>query len=120
MAIRDLPDSYDEFERFNVEYERAQLRATRTPDTASPSRRATFADGRAIVHALLDEPLLDALGLPASGAPLRRAVEAALRARARPFACCRRAAGRGCARSSGTARYPAGYELEALGPAESR
>ena len=44
MAIRDLPDSYDAFEQFNVDYERAHFAYTRLRtddrrrDARSPSR----------------------------------------------------------------------------------
>ncbi len=119
MAISSLPDRYDEFERFNVEYERANFAYTDAGHRIAVATR-DLRHGRAIVHALLDQPLLDALGLPRPAPRSRRAVEAALRARARAV---RRLPPRRRPRLRTLDRhrsYPAGYQLEQLGPTESR
>jgi hypothetical protein len=119
MAITGIPDSYDEFEQFNVEYERAHFAYTDAGHRIAVATR-DLRRGRAIVHALLDEPLLDALGLPRPAARSRSAVEAALRARARAV---RRLPPRRRPRLRTLERhrtYPDGYQLERLGPAGGR
>ena len=44
MAIRDLPDSYDAFEQFNVGLRARRTSRTRTPARRSPSRLAISAE----------------------------------------------------------------------------
>jgi hypothetical protein len=119
MAIRDLPDSYDAFEQFNVDYERAHFAHTDSGQTIAVATR-DLRRGRAIVHALLDDRLLEALGLPRPAPWFRRLVEAGLRGRARVVRLLpsrRRPRLRTLDRHRS---YPKGYELEALGPNESR
>ena len=119
MGIRDVPESYDAFERFNVDYERAQFARTDGGHRIAVATR-DLRGHAAIVHALLDEPLLDALGLPRPSRLLRRVVTAALQARAvivRILPARRKPRLRTLDRHR---TYPAGYELETLGPAESR
>lgn len=119
MAIRDLPESYDAFERFNVDYEHTYFAPTDAGHELAVATR-DLRRGRAIVHALLDEPLLDALGLPHPSPSFRRLVEAGLRARARTV---RRLPPRRRPRLRTLERhrsYPGGYELETLGPADGR
>jgi hypothetical protein len=119
MAIRDLPDSYDAFEQFNVDYERAHFAHTDSGQTIAVATR-DLRRGRAIAHALLDDPLLEALGLPRPAPWFRRLVEAGLRGRARVVRLLparRRPRLRTLDRHHS---YPKGYELEALGPDESR
>jgi hypothetical protein len=72
--------------------------------------------GRPLVHALLDEPLLDALGFPRPSQRVRRATEAAVSMRARAVRVLparRRPRLRTLERHRS---YPAGYEIERLGP----
>jgi hypothetical protein len=119
MAIRDLPDSYDAFEQFNVDYERAHFARTDAGHTIAVATRDLRRD-RAIVHALLDDRLLEALGLPRPAPWFRRFVEAGLRGRARIVRLLpsrRRPRLRTLDRHRS---YPNGYELDALGPNESR
>jgi ER-bound oxygenase mpaB/B'/Rubber oxygenase, catalytic domain len=125
MGIRDLPDSYHEFERFNVIFEGDRFAHTEEGHRIAVATRELFLGwfpvlprslGRPIVHALLDEPLLDALGLPHPSRRLRRAVEGAVRARslavgALPSRRRPRLRTRERHRS-----YPRGFELQQLGP----
>jgi hypothetical protein len=72
--------------------------------------------GRRIVYALLDEPVLDALGFPHPSPALRRSVELAVRLRSRGVALMparRRPRLRTLERQRS---YPDGYELESVGP----
>ena len=126
MNIRDLPADYDAFERFNVEYERANFRYS------EPSRRVAIATrsmflawflpaplhrlGAPALHALMDEPLLAAFGFPEPGPGMRRLVTGALRARSRLV---RLLPERRSPRLRSELRhrtYPDGYRTTALGP----
>jgi len=129
MAIRGIPDSYEAFERFNVDFEREQFGYTDAGHRVAAATRDMFLDwfpglpkrlGRPLVYALLDDPLLDALGFPRPPASLRRVAEAAVRARSR-------AVGVLPARRSPRLRtlerhrsYRDGYELETLGPPDPK
>ncbi|MGZ8693914.1 MAG: oxygenase MpaB family protein [Gaiellaceae bacterium] len=126
MNIRDVPPSYDELERFNIDFERERFAYTEAGHRVATSMVEMFvgkvpglpkALGRRGVHALLDDPLLDALGLPHPTRAERRAGEAALRLRARAVALLpsrRRPRLRTKQRRRKT--YPSGYEISALGP----
>ena len=128
MGIRALPETYDEFERFNVEFERDRFAFTEAGHRVASATRDMFLDwfpglpkraGRPLIHALLDASLLDALGFPLPGGALRGAVETALRARSRAV---RHLPPRRRPRLRTLERhrsYPGGYELDALGPPEA-
>jgi uncharacterized protein (DUF2236 family) len=125
MAITSIPDTYEEFERFNLEYERTRFAYSDGGHRVAVATREMFLSwfpglprplGRRAIHALLDEPLLDALGLPHPTAAERHVVEASLRARGRALRSFppRRRARR---RTEGRRRsYPRGWRLEELGP----
>lgn len=125
MAIKEIPETYDELERFNVEYERANFRRTEAGMRVGRATRAMFLSwfpvvpervGAPAIHALLDDPLLDAFGFPRPSRRLRRAATAALRARARIVALLphrRRPRLRTRMRHR---TYPGGHRIEALGP----
>jgi ER-bound oxygenase mpaB/B'/Rubber oxygenase, catalytic domain len=92
MAIRDLPETYDELERFNEDFERSQFRPSEPARRVGAATRDMFlawfpglpkSVGAPAIYALLDEPLLDAFGFPRPSAVVRRSVEGALRTRAR-------------------------------------
>ena len=125
MGIRDLPDSYADFERFNLEFERARFGYTDAGHRVAAATRDMFLAwfpglpkrvGRPLVYALLDEPLLDALGFPHASPALRHVAEAAVRARSRAIGALP-ARSRPRLRTSERHRsYPNGFALEALGP----
>jgi len=92
MAITGIPPTYDEFERYNVEYERANFRRADTNVRVARASRDMFVAwfpgvpktvGGYGIAALMDEPLRRALDFPEPPRPLVRAVAASLRARAR-------------------------------------
>jgi hypothetical protein len=95
MAIRDVPASYDEFLRFNEEYERREFRRTDEGRRVGIATRDMFLAwfpglpkrfGAQAIYALMDDALLDAFGFPRPPRAVRAAVEGALRARARAVA----------------------------------
>jgi ER-bound oxygenase mpaB/B'/Rubber oxygenase, catalytic domain len=124
MAIRDIPPTYEEFERFNVDYEREHFRPTPEGRAVGVATRNLFLSwfripprlGASFVHALMDEQLLRAMGFPPPPRLVRGAVEAALRARAKLVATLppRR---RPKIRTTRRLRsYPSGYAIDQLGP----
>ena len=95
MAIKEIPESYAEFERFNEEYERRNFRRTDETRRVSAATRDMFLAwfpglpkrfGAQAIYALMDDVLLDAFGFPRPPRAVRSAVETALRTRARAVA----------------------------------
>ena len=125
MKISDVPPTYEALERFNVAFERERFARTDEGHRLARAMIEMFVGkipglptrvGARAIHALLDEPLLEALALPRPTIAERRAVETALRARARAVRLLpprRRPRLRTALRR---AAYPAGYRIEALGP----
>ncbi|WP_337871546.1 oxygenase MpaB family protein [Meiothermus sp.] len=125
MNIRDLPNTLEEMERFNVQFEREHFRYTPSNEAiATPTRdlllsmylpRWLWPVGKPFVYALIDEPLLRAVGFPNPPAWLRRVVEGGLRLKARIQ---RLWAPRKRPYLFTAARYPSypgGYQIEQLG-----
>lgn len=128
MSITDLPDSIDEFEDFNVAYERREFRYGDDGRRVGEATREMFLAwflpgpirviGRPFLHAVLDDPLLDAFGWRRPSRWLRAAVTALLRLRGRIV---RVLPARRAPRLRTRLRrrtYPRGYRIEELGPAE--
>jgi hypothetical protein len=125
MAIKEIPSSFEEFERYNVEYERANFRFADSNARVARASRDMFLAwfpglpkrlGAHGISALMDDRLREALGFPRPPRPLVRAVEGALRVRAR-------ATGVLPPRRKPKLRtelrhrtYRQGYRIEALGP----
>jgi len=125
MNIEDIPETYDELERFNVEFERTRFAYTEAGHRVAVAMLEMFVAkipglpqrlGVRGVCALLHEPLLRALDLPLPTAAERRAVEGALKLRARAL---RLFPPRRKPRLRTKLRrrtYPQGYRVEELGP----
>ena len=125
MAITDIPVTYEELERYNVEYERSNFRYAESNARVARASRDMFLAwfpgvpkrlGAYAIAALMDEPLREALGFPAPPRPLARTVALALRGRglAVRFLPPRR---RPKLRTQMRRRsYKTGWRLEALGP----
>jgi hypothetical protein len=92
MNIKDIPESYETFEAYNVGYEREHF--TYSPDNQALAEvtrnlmlswvlpRPLWPAGAPFIHAMIDDRLLRATGLPIPSTWLRRAVEGALKLRA--------------------------------------
>ncbi|MCP2262504.1 hypothetical protein (DUF2236) [Streptoalloteichus tenebrarius] len=130
MGIRDIPGSYADFERFNVEYEREHFRHSESNRHIGQYTVDLFASwfprplrplARRAVVAALDQPVLDAFGFDPAPAWLRRLVPAALRARS---AVVRHLPPRRTSRMAHDRRnrtypgYPRGYRVSDLGAPE--
>jgi hypothetical protein len=125
MSIKEIPAEFDEFERFNVDYERRYFRRTDEAVRIGAATRGMFLAwfpvvpkglGAPAIHALLDDSLLEAFGFPRPPRLLKRTATAALRARARVVATLpyrRRPRMRTRLRHRS---YPRGYTIETLGP----
>jgi hypothetical protein len=125
MGIRDVPADYAAFERFNRDYEWRHFVFTEANRRVGTATRELFVGWsprplaplvRAAIHALLDEPLIEAFGFPRPAPLARRLVEAGLRWRARllAFLPARR---RPLLRTEQACpTYPGGYLIEKLGP----
>ena len=127
MGIRDIPATWQEFESLLDAYETEHFGydpggravADATLDLATtfpPNDRVPAALSRTFLLALMDEPLLDALGYPFPPRPVRIAADAALRARA---AVVRRMAVRtepfSLQQSPSIRSYPDGFDVRELG-----
>lgn len=128
MNIRDIPEDYATFERFNLDYEREHFRFTEANHRVGRATREMFVGWfprvvapitRRVIHALMDEPILEGFGFPRPAPLERRLVEGALRCRAW-FAGRLPARRRPRLRTAQRhATYPAGYVIEELGPPPS-
>ena len=125
MAIRDVPETYDGLERYYDDFARANYRfapenrrlavATRDLLLGWYLPRVLWPLGRPFVHALMDDQLLAAVGLPRPHRAIRWVAEHAVRLRGR-------IAGRLPARrrprlitEQRHRTYPRGYTIEQLG-----
>jgi hypothetical protein len=126
MNIRDIPSDFAAFEQFNQQYEQHHFRFTDANQRVGTATRELFVSWlprplapivRGTIHALLDDPLLDAFGFPRPTPFIRSTVAAALRSRA---ALIRLWPVRPRRRRTELSRptYPHGYVIEDLGPAE--
>jgi hypothetical protein len=128
MAINEIPPTFAELERFNVEYERTRFRPSDTNARVARASRDMFLSwfpgvprrlGAHAISSLMDERLRAAIGFPPPPRAMIAAVEGALRTRARVLRLLpprRRPKLRTQLRHR---TYPDGYVLEALGPMPS-
>jgi hypothetical protein len=125
MAIRGIPESYAELERYNEDYERERFRRTDATEQVGRATRDMFLAwfpglsnrfGAQAIYALMDDRLLDAFGFPHPPRALRGVVETSLSARARLVALLppRRRPRRRTRRRTRT--YGREWQLETLGP----
>lgn len=125
MAIREIPETLAELEAYNVDVERTRFARTDAGVRLAHAQRDVFlawlpfvpkAIGARAISALLEEHVVEALGLVRPTGAERRAAEAALRARARAlglFPTRRRPRLRTTMKRRS---YPGGYVIEELGP----
>jgi hypothetical protein len=125
MAIRDLPKTYDELERLNVDYERRHFRRNEASERVGRATRDMFLAwfpglpsrfGAQAIYALMDDRLLDAFGFPRPPAALRATVERALRTRARVVASLAPRRRPRLRTRRRTRTYGRDWQLETLGP----
>ncbi len=125
MAIQEIPATLEELKRYNVRFERERFAFSEAGQRVAETTRRMFLAwfpglprqlGRRVIDAVLDDPLLDALGFERPSPALRRGATAALRARGRASRLLgqrRRPRLRTALRRRS---YPDGYVIEELGP----
>jgi hypothetical protein len=125
MAIRDVPEDYDTFERYYDDFARqyyrfapenlALARATRDLFLSWYLPKPLWPLGRPFIHGMMDDQLLDAVGLARPHPVIRRVTHGAVRLRSRII---RRLPARSRPRLITRQRhptYPNGYAIEELG-----
>jgi hypothetical protein len=126
MNIRDIPPSYEAFEQFNLDYERANFRYSPSNRAVGEAVRGMLLGwvlprplrflGQPAVNALLDPPLRAAFGFPDPPPGMVRLVELSLRTRGRLVRLLpERAAPHRRTRNT-RPTYPGPYQIEELGP----
>lgn len=127
MNIKDIPESYETFEKFNIEYERANYRYTDTNHRVGLATRNLFMSWfpgftRPLVkhgiYAMMDEPLLVAFGFPKPSPFMRTIMETALKTRARWLRLLPRRKKPLLRTEMTHPSYPQGYQIEKIGPPE--
>ena len=128
MNIQDIPETYADLERYNIEYEREHFRYAETNRRVGEATRDLFLSWfprplrplmKPGIYAMMDDPLLDAFGFPHPPRWLRASVSGGLKLRARAL---RFFPTRKRPRYYTELRhrtYPGGYEIEALGPPDT-
>lgn len=126
MGIRDIPEDYLDFERYNVEYERERFRFAKSNRAVAEKTtdlllgfylpRPLFPLGRPAIHALLDEPLLEAFGFPARSTALQRTIRGLLRLRGKLVRWLPERRKPLLRTQMRRPTYPQGYRIEDLGP----
>ena len=125
MNIKDIPDDYDQFEQYNINFERDHFRYAPANRKVGDATCDLFLGfylpkifwplGRPFLYAMMDDALIAAFGFPRPSQIMRKMVTGALKMRAwmlRWFPE-RREPLLGTQRKRPT--YPEGYEIEELG-----
>jgi hypothetical protein len=125
MGIQDIPTDYAAFEAFNRQYEEAHFRYADTNRQVGMATldllmsfylpRVLWKPGRYVAYALMDQPLLDAMGFSKSPSLVRMIVNGGMKMRAWLFRYLpeRKKPKLGTSRRRPT--YPEGYKIEELG-----
>jgi hypothetical protein len=128
MNIKNLPDGYDEFERYSLDYERNRVRYSETNHRVGAATRDLFLSWfpaplrplvRPAIYALMDDALIVAFGFPRPSFLMRGLVRGLMRLRAWFL---RRLPPRRHPRlrtEMAHPSYPRGYRIEQLGPPEA-
>lgn len=128
MNIRDVPADYEQFERFNREYERQHFRFTEANARVGSATRELFVGWmprpfapvvRRVIYALLDDPLINAFGFPRPSRLMRRWVVGGLRLRARVLGWLPARRRPRLRTEMRHPTYPGGYAIEQLGPPDA-
>lgn len=126
MGIKDIPNSYEALEQFNIDYERTHFRydpanlaigqATVNLMLGWYIPNFLFPLGRPLLYALMDDPLLAAFNFPKPPAWLRGLGAFALRTRGRIIRLLPERKKPRLLTQEKNPTYPHGYEIDQLGP----
>lgn len=125
MGIRDIPESLEAYDRFNRQYEAAEFRYSPDNELIARATRNLFLSwflprwlyglGAPVVHALLDDHLLAAVGLKPAPRWLQHLVRGAVRLRGRLVRLLPPRRKPRLLTKIPTPTYPGGYVIEELG-----
>jgi ER-bound oxygenase mpaB/B'/Rubber oxygenase, catalytic domain len=127
MHIQNIPETYAEMERYNIDYERENFRYSDTNRRVGESTRDLFLSWfpwwmrsllKPVTHALLDDTMLDAFGFEHPPQILRWFLANSLKVRARVLRFFPPQNQPQFFIDSPTRTYPSGYEIANLGPEE--
>ena len=128
MHIQNIPETYDKFERYNLDYERENFRYSDTNRRVGESTRDLFLSWypswmrsplKPVIYALLDNPMLDAFGFEHPPQWLRLSVANSLKLRGKVLRFFPPRNQPNFFIDSPTRSYPTGYEIANLGPSEN-
>lgn len=127
MAIRDIPDTVEAFEQFNRNYERTHFVYAESNHQVADAAVQVFLKwypahlrplARQVIYALMDDPLLAAVGFPQPPRGWRWLVRKAFRLRAALVRWMPRRRQPFLLTQTAVRSYPSGYTIEDLGPDE--
>lgn len=125
MHIQNIPETYEEFERYNLDYERQHFRYSDANRRTGEVTRDLFLSWfpqilrpaiAPAIYAMLDDTMLQAFGLPQAPALLRSSIAIILRLRSRLLHLFPSRKQPDFFTDSPTRTYPTGYEISQLGP----
>jgi hypothetical protein len=125
MGIRELPDDYATFEKFNRDYERDNYRFSEANQRVGSATRELFVSWlprpfapvvRLSIYALLDEPLRIAFGFPRAPRLFEALVPASIKLRGTLLHLCPPRKKPRLRTQMRHPSYPEGYTIESLGP----
>jgi len=130
MNIKNIPESYEAFEQFNINYEQMHFQYAPTNYHTGVATRDLFLGmylpkflsplAKPLVYAMMDDPLLDAFGFPKPPAMLRRLMEAALKWRGQVLRWLPERQNPHLGTQVKRPTYPEGYKIEELGTFPTR
>ncbi len=124
MHIQDIPETYEEFERYNLDYEHQHFRYSDANRRTGESTRDLFLSWfpgilrpilKPSVNALLDDTMLEAFGFSPSPMAMRWGVAACLKLRARVLRLLPPRNQPDFFTDSPVRSYPNGYDISELG-----
>ncbi|HEY9675916.1 MAG TPA: oxygenase MpaB family protein [Waterburya sp.] len=125
MHIQNIPETYEEFERYNLDYERQHFRYSDANRRTGEVTRDLFLSWfpqilrpaiAPAIYAMLDDTMLQVFGLPQAPALLRSSIAIILRLRSRLLRLFPPRQQPDFFTDSPTRTYPNGYEISQLGP----
>jgi hypothetical protein len=125
MNIKSIPDTYEELEQYNIEYEREHYAYAPANHNIALATRTLFLSwylpkflwrlGEPALYAMMDDHLLEAVGFPKPSDRMRRLVETSLKARGRFLRLLPPRRRPRLLTATPTRTYPHGYQIEHLG-----
>ncbi len=128
MQIQNIPETYEELERYNLDYERQKFRYSDTNCRVGEATRDLFLSWFPLwmrssikpgIYALLDETMLDAFGFSYPSPLLRSAMVSLLKIRAKLIRLFPPRNQPNFYIDSPIPSYPTGYEIANVGPPEN-